>query len=385
MKILESRFALHRDLPLNLAHFCALLRSNGVSVGIDEEAAALESLRHVDVSNPETFRDALELALSKSPAEREVFEKLFSNFWLVFDRIGEITKTKETQNESTKKNTRYQKKTGILTISDWMGQNKPGPMEEEEAAAYSPFHSLNEIDFSEIPEHRLAEMSKILTRLSRKLATYKSRRYVNSRRGAGLDLRRCFRKNASHGEILDLYYREKKLSDTRFTLITDVSRSMEIYSVFLLNFIHAFSEVLKKTESFVFSTRILKLKKLGRFDFEEFRQSLSDYFPEWSGGTRIGECLREFEVKHARSSTDKKTVLVILSDGWDCGEAVDLSDTMRRLRSRVKKIIWLNPLMGFEGYKPDTAGMKACLPFIDELCPAHNVRSLEKAFLSLRP
>jgi uncharacterized protein len=154
---------------------------------------------------------------------------------------------------------------------------------------------------------------------------------------------------------------------------------MELYSAFLIQFMYAFQQVYRRMETFVFSTSLKRITSLlKQKNFQDAMQQLSNENNGWSGGTRIGESFAAFVYEYGKKLIDSKTIVVILSDGWDTGNIDLIKSNMEFIHARSKKLIWLNPLAGFEDYKPHVSAMKAALPFIDVFAPVHNVESLKK-------
>ena len=158
----------------------------------------------------------------------------------------------------------------------------------------------------------------------------------------------------------------------------DVSGSMDIYTSFILFFIHGLKQVERGAEVFIFSTRLTRITSLlERYSFPQFLEGVSKAAPDWSGGTRIGECLKDFNQRYALSLVRPDSIFLVYSDGWDRGSPQLLNSELGRIRTRAAEIIWLNPLMGYPSYQPICQGMKTALPYIDHLLPAHNLASLK--------
>jgi uncharacterized protein len=184
---------------------------------------------------------------------------------------------------------------------------------------------------------------------------------------------------------VQLARRVRKRRRTKLVLLCDVSGSMDLYSRFLLQLVFALQRAFARVESFAFSTSLHRITpQLERGTYREALDRLAREVPGWSGGTRIGESVAAFAAGWPRL-VDRRTVLVILSDGWDTGEPAVLADALAALRRRAGRVVWLNPLLGSPGYEPLTRGMQAALPHVDVFAPVHNLESLERlvAHLSL--
>ena len=181
------------------------------------------------------------------------------------------------------------------------------------------------------------------------------------------------------GELIDIVHREHKRNRMKLVLLCDVSRSMELYSAFLLQFMYAFQQVYRRMETFVFSTSLQRITPLlKQKNFREALHLLGSEKSGWSGGTRIGESLEMFVKDYAKNIVDSKTIVIILSDGWDTGDLDSLKKSMEHLHNKSKKLIWLNPLAGYPGFQPDVAGMKTAMAYIDVFAPVHNAESFRR-------
>jgi uncharacterized protein with von Willebrand factor type A (vWA) domain len=223
----------------------------------------------------------------------------------------------------------------------------------------------------------LAELERLSTRLLKQMSFRVARRLRPRKHRYSIDFRRTLRRSISRGgEFVDLRYRGPKKERARLVILLDVSDSMNSYSFFLLKFAYALGRQSRIVRSFIFSTLLVEVGEMLRpRRMSDALKMLSTMTTGWSGGTRIGGSLQEFNRRHA-PLTSRRTVLVILSDGWDTGEPEDLIAELRKIRGRVSKVIWLNPLLGLEDYQPATRGIQAALPYINVFAPAHNLESL---------
>jgi uncharacterized protein with von Willebrand factor type A (vWA) domain len=239
-------------------------------------------------------------------------------------------------------------------------------------------------DFSSFQAADLAEVERLAAQIARRLATRRSRRLKPSRRRGRVDLRRTMRLSLTRGELIDLARRERKILKTKLVIFCDVSGSMDLYSRLLLQFLYALQNHLGRMETFVFSTRLHRItEELRHASYRDALARLGDV-KDWSGGTKIGESLRAFNIGWPKL-IDRDTVVLILSDGWDTGEPAILTEALRTMRRRAGKVIWLNPLLGSPDYQPLTQGMQAALPEIDAFLPAHNLESFRALARHLKP
>ncbi|RYY19398.1 MAG: VWA domain-containing protein, partial [Chitinophagaceae bacterium] len=220
---------------------------------------------------------------------------------------------------------------------------------------------------------------KSIEALSKRFAAQLNRRYKTAHKQSIPDIRKTLRSNMRHGgELIEIQFRKPKRKKTRLVLLCDVSKSMDLYASFLLQFMYAFQQVFSRIETFAFSTSLQRISDIFKEnDFHKTLQVLGKANNSWGGGTKIGESLNTLLEDYNRF-LDKRTIVIILSDGWDTGQIPLLQKSMELIHARSRKVIWLNPLAGYALYCPDVAGMQAALPFIDVFAPVHNLDSLRR-------
>jgi len=361
------------SLSKNIVQFCRFLRQKGFGVTIEEETLSLQALQFIDYNNNEVFRLTLKATLCHNKTQLDEFDDLFHQYWKELDKAVDA-KTKE----DTKNKTAFQQQSSYKALKKWLHGNDN--KETEEAATYSMQETLLRKDFSTVPEDEVDELMQTIKSIAKRLAAKTNRRYEFSSKTDMPDLRKTLRKNLRRGgELLDIVHRRPKRNRLKLVLLCDVSRSMELYSAFLIQFMYAFQQVYRRMETFVFSTTLKRITfLLKQKNFNDAMHLLSRENNGWSGGTRIGESLEAFVKEYGKKMIDSKTIVVILSDGWDTGNIDLIKRNMEFMHARSKKLIWLNPLAGFEDYKPHVSAMKAALPFIDVFAPVHNVESLKR-------
>ena len=218
-------------------------------------------------------------------------------------------------------------------------------------------------------------MSELIWRLG----TRRTRRYQPGKRGL-LDFRRSLRNSLHYGgELLEWSRRQQRYKPRPLVIIADISGSMDRYARLLLHFIYSLTSGLSHSvETFVFSTRLTRITlQLRGKEVTQAMDEVSRSVLDWSGGTRIGEAMKEFNYNWSRRVLGRSAVVLIISDGWDRGDPPLLSKEMARLQRSCFRLIWLNPLLGLPDYRPLTKGMETALPFIDDFLSVHNQLSLE--------
>jgi uncharacterized protein with von Willebrand factor type A (vWA) domain len=259
--------------------------------------------------------------------------------------------------------------------------------EDNDSAADSPerrsraarSERLGAIDLRYVVDpDEVAQTHALAERLAHRMRARLVRREQARRRGRRLDLRRTIHRSISHGGTpIDLVWRRRKVKPLRLVVLLDGSGSMELYTAFFVRFLHGVVDAFRESEAFVFHTRLAHVSaSLRDRDVARAVDRLSLMAQGMGGGTRIGECLAAFNRWHAKRVINARTAVMIVSDGYDTGEPERLGEEMRRLRRQCRRIIWLNPLIGWRDYAPEARGMQAALPYVDLFAPAHNLESL---------
>jgi uncharacterized protein with von Willebrand factor type A (vWA) domain len=224
----------------------------------------------------------------------------------------------------------------------------------------------------------IAQAHELAARLARVMRARLVRRQRAHRRGHRLDLRRTIHRSVAHGGMpLDLIWRKRKDKPLRLVFLLDASGSMSLYTAFFVRFLHGVVDAFRQSEAFVFHTRLAHVSaSLRDRDVTRAVDKMSLMAQGIGGGTKIGESLATFNRWHARRVINSRTAVMIVSDGYDTGDPEQMGQEMRRLRQRCRRIVWLNPLIGWRDYEPTARGMQAALPYIDLFAPAHNLDSL---------
>jgi uncharacterized protein len=371
------RKARHSDLQRNIVDFCRLLRERELLVTPSEVIDAIRTADAVDIADRQEFKTAMRSVLTAKPEDIPVHDATFDEFWR-----GRLQELVQERGED-----------GVATQDDQsQGEEMPQPQvaqgdesesdEDEEGMdmpLYSPVEVLAARDFSSFVPDEMQEIARAIMLVARRLATRESRRYRSTRRGHAIDLRRTMRRNIKYGgTVVELAKKRRKIRKPRIVLICDVSRSMDTYSKFLLQFIYALQNTLGRVESFVFSTRLTRVTDYFKTsDIYTALDRIAREVPDWSGGTRIGESLKSFNAEWSLRTVNKHTIVLIMSDGLDTGDASVLEHEMEQIQRRAARVIWLNPLLGNEDYRPLARGMSAALPHVNLFASAHNLASLQ--------
>jgi uncharacterized protein len=367
----------HENLVVHLARFAGGLRERGVRVSLSDEVDAAQALTLVDVSDRAELRRALGVALKIRPRDARAFEELFEVWWTGSPPGAAAFAGDERRSpDRARPLARLARSETVRGFDDrWERESFQG-----DTPGFSSEALLRGKPFEQCSEADLAAMQRVLARLAARLATRRSRRLVPTRGRGRVDPRRSFRDAVeTDGELLRLARRARAIEEPRLIVLCDTSGSMDLYSRFLLSLLLSFKKVARRTELFAFNTTLVRLTPwISASRIGPTLERLSAGVPDWSGGTKIGECLARFVAAYQDEMVDAKTVVIIVSDGLDRGDTAVLVDAMRAISSRARRVIWLNPLLGDPRFEPIQRGMAAALPYVDTLAPAHNLESLER-------
>lgn len=391
-------------LLYRLTEFGRILWEVGIDVGPRKMLELAETLNYIDVTNKEDFYNTLKCSLLARHEQEAIFDQMFLYYWYMRDRQNKkaenprgAAKRDERQmrlppserkrlaehmnaNEQQRKDLRSEMRQSERPrrahehIDDEDDEDDANP----QGTAYSAIEMLRKKDFESFTWEEVQEAKKLMAEMRWNLGMRPTHRKAPSRNGSYPDMRRIVRRNLKYGaEILELTWRETKRKPRPLVIICDISGSMSLYSRLLLHFIHTISNGLMNVEAFVFGTRLTRItRQLKRRDVDDAVRDVSKSVQDWSGGTRIGDAIHSFNQKWSRRVLGRGAVVLVISDGWDRGEAGVLEIEMDRLQHSCHRLIWLNPLLGSPDYRPLTIGMKTALPYIDNFLPAHNLDSL---------
>ena len=360
-----------RSLLFHVLGFVRALRSAGIATDPTGAIDLCRGLTRIDMGAARDVHAAARATLVHRREDLPRFDEVFREYWY---RQRRPRPGRRAEGDSDVSGPEPRPALTVESGGDERGEA------EDPLGGYSPDERIAVKDFATLSDAEIERARHLLKDFVAAFATLRSRRHIRSRRGRVLDFRRMMRRTATQGtDCAELVYRRRKIRKLRLMLLCDVSGSMARYTPFLLEFIFALRRELPKTEVAVFSTRmtvITDLLQTGTVT-ESLRQ-VARRVGDWGGGTDIGGCLRDFNDLYARQLLHSDSVVVILSDGWDRGDARLMSDEFEHLRRRAHRIIWLNPLLGNPEYEPLTRGMRTALPHLDYFLPAHNLESFSR-------
>jgi uncharacterized protein with von Willebrand factor type A (vWA) domain len=368
--------------------FGRVLRRAGLEIGTGQIMDALRALELIGLRRRADVYQAFYSIFVTRRENQELFNQAFELFWRSPSRIPKIMSLLLPQLElpespQNKESLRVRQALAEKEMQELL----PLPRREQEKKevldlilTYSPQEVLRKKDFAEFSTEEVLLAKRFLSDMRWPLPPKHTRRRIPDAKGQLLDLRRTIRKSMRHqGEMVKLSWHGRNARPRRLVILCDVSGSMERYSRMLLHFMHTITRGLQHVETFVFGTRLTRITRYLRLrDIDDAIQSVSQVVNDWAGGTKIGVSLKEFNFLWARRVLRSGAVVIIISDGWDRGDIPLLKREMERLSKSCYRLIWLNPLLGYESYEPLTQGIQTALPHIDHFLPIHNLESLEQ-------
>ncbi len=369
---------------VRLAGFVRALRDNSLRVGLAETHDAALLLASPIARRPATLRPALRALFCGTRADWSRFDAIFDAYWL---RRG-VRSAVRASDHSPKSLDIRRLAEGLASHSRQRAADPERRQGSDDGSssdsrewrdAASRAEALARTDLRKVgdPED-IRRIHALTARLARKMRTRLLRRQRMKARGPRLDLRRTIHRSISHGGApIDLAWRRRKTRPLRLVVLLDASGSMSVYTPLFVRFLHGVLDAFADSEAFIFHTRLAHVSpSLRERDMARALDRLSLMAQGIGGGTRIGESLATFNRWHAARVINSRTAIIIVSDGYDTGEPERLAAEMGQLRRRCRRIVWLNPLIGWRDYAPVARGMQAALPYVDLFAPAHNLESL---------
>jgi uncharacterized protein with von Willebrand factor type A (vWA) domain len=361
------------------------LRGCGIATTTESTIDGVRALAEIDVDDRSDVRLALRALFVRRRSDLGVFDEIFDEWWTAIhsEATGQARRLPGPRPNPAviAPSDEPQRAAGATALTKW-AESLADTSDEEVVpmAAPSVRDATGTRDFRHYTSDDLSALEPVAAEIVRRLRRRRSRRWRHARRGGRLDPRRIVRLAlATGGDPIRLARRERTLRRTKLVVLCDVSGSMDLYSRFLLQVIYALQHAFARVETFAFSTRLVRITdSLARGSYRQALDALAA-IPDggWFGGTKIGESVDAVRVGWPRLF-DRRTAVIILSDGWDTGDPAILGSALGDLRRRVGRIVWLNPLLGSPSYEPLTRGMQAALPHLDVFAPGHDLASLER-------
>jgi len=376
----------------NILHFARVLRAAGMPVGPGKVMDAIEAVRTVGITDRAVFYWTLHAVFVNRRDQREIFDQAFHIFWRnprILEKmmqmvLPEMKLAGDADEEDAEKVSR--RVAEALSQQQEPGQDANAPDREQEqeiqldaVMTYSDEELLQSMDFEKMSAEEIRAARRAIEKMHLPLADIPTRRFSPSSYGHKVDLRNTLRQALrSGGDIIPLQLKKRRMRPPPLVTLCDISGSMTRYSRMLLHFMHTLTNDRDRVHTFLFGTRLTNVTRYLRHkDVDEALDKISASVEDWSGGTRIGHCLHDFNRHWSRRVLTQGAVVLLITDGLDREAGKGLGAEMERLHKSCRRLIWLNPLLRFDGFAPKSLGVRALLPHVDEFRPVHSLESLE--------
>ena len=371
-------------LAENVMHFARVLRAAGLPIGPDRVVDALRALETTGIERREDFYWTLAAVFLSKREQQELFDQAFHIFWRdpqLLERIMSLLLPQVYGRTGQAETPQTAKRLSEALYSKRERQQQEEQRQEIEIDAsltFSPSELLQHADFETMTSVELAQAKKLIARLRLPIPEVRTRRFRPDTRGARIDLPATLRASLRGGaQIIALKRRSRVTRHPPLVVLCDISGSMSRYSRMFLHFLHAITNDRDRVHTLVFGTRLTNITRhLRNRDVDIAMNRVASAIQDWAGGTRIGVCLEEFNRNWSRRLLGQNAVVLLISDGLDRDVGEGLGAQMERLHKSCRKLVWLNPLLRYEGFQPRPSGVRAMLPHVDAFMPVHNIDSL---------
>jgi len=368
-------------LAANVMHFARLLRASGLPVGPGRVIDALNAAAAVGIQRRDDFYWALNAVFVSRHSEQMLFDQAFHLFWrdpdLLKRAMSLLLPSISAPVQSNEDKAARRLAEAMLPPSSDRSAITETADDISTALTFSDRELLRTKDFEQMSLAELNEAKRAIEQLRLPIENIRTRRFQPSAHGGRVDMRATLRQSLRRGGALNLIYKKQRQMHPPLVLLCDISGSMSRYSRMLLHFMHAITGAQDRVYSFVFGTRLTNISRhLRDRDVDVAMRAITESVADWDGGTRIGHSLREFNLRWSRRVLAQGPVVILISDGLDRDAAHGIGPEIERLHKSCRRLIWLNPLLRYEGFAPKSMGVRAILPHVDEFRPAHNLDSL---------
>ncbi len=371
-------------LATNIVHFARTLRTAGLKVGPGQILRAIEAVEAAGLRNRDDFYWTLHSVFVNRRDQREIFDQAFHVYWrnprllekmmeMLLPQVGVPAEQDNRKQLSRRLQEALQPGRGEAPEE----ADEPPEVEVEATFTVSDREVLQRKDFEQMSQAEIDEALRAIARLRLPVPERRTRRHQPARRGPRVDFRASLRRALRPEGLTELRRREPRRRPPPLVILCDISGSMARYTRMFLHFMHAITNDRDRVYCFTFGTRLSNVTRALRSkDVDEALQKASAQVEDWSGGTRIGQTLHEFNNHWSRRVLGQGAVVLLITDGLDREGGSGLHEEMERLHKSCSRLIWLNPLLRYDAYEPKSQGNKAMLPHVDEFRPVHNLESL---------
>ncbi len=370
-------------LAHNIVHFGRVLRAAGLPVGPGKVIDATRAVETAGIASREDFYWTLHSVFVNRRDQRELFDQAFHVFWRnprILERMMSLLLPTARTDGDAEYDPPSRRLLDALFPGRGEGENDEefGEIVGDAAGTYSRREILQSMDFESMSADEIAEAKAIISRMRLPIMRAPTRRFAPDPRGPRIDMRATLRSALrSGGDTIPLRRSARRRRHPPLVALCDISGSMSRYSRMLLHFLHAVTNDRDRVFTFVFGTRLTNITRYLRHrDVDVALEKVAENVEDWSGGTRIGHCVKTFNVHWSRRVLGQGALVLLISDGLDRDSGEGLEAGIERLHKSCRRLIWLNPLLRYEGFEPKSLGVRAILPHVDEFRTVHNLRSL---------
>jgi uncharacterized protein len=377
--------AQHRGhIAENVMHFARTLRAAGLPIGPGRVIDAVRALEVAGIARRDDFYWTLASVFLDRREQFAVYDQAFHIFWkdpqLLARAVAMAVPTTfgGVKDDAAGPGSRVADALTPARAPNERGDDKAEDIQPDAAASFSAREVLRRADFDTMSAAELAQAKAMIAKLRLPVPEVRTRRFRPDAEGARVDLRASLRACLRAGsEAIPLRRRSVRYRHPPLVVLCDISGSMSRYSRMFLHFLHALTSDRDRVHAFVFGTRLTNVTRcLRQRDADAAMTEIARAVADWSGGTRIGTCLHEFNVSWSRRVLGQSAAVLLISDGLDRDAGAGLSREMERLHKSSRMLLWLNPLLRYEGFEPRPAGIRAMLPHVDAFLPVHNIACL---------
>jgi uncharacterized protein len=376
-------------LAANIMHFARTLRAAGLPVGPGKVLDAIRAVETVGIGSRRDFYWALHSVFVNRRDQRELFDQAFHIFWKKPDLLEKMMQLllptiqageQGDQREVARRVADAMAPERMPGMGEGEEGEEPPRIELDATLSFSERELLQGKDFEDMSAEEVAKAKALIREMRLPIKDVPTRRFYPYPRGRRVDLRRTLRRSLrGGGAMIDLARKRRLRRHPPLVILCDISGSMDRYSRMLLHFMHAVTNDRDRVFGFVFGTRLTSItRQLRQKDVDVALAKVGDLVQDWSGGTRIGHCLHDFNRNWSRRVLGQGAVVLLITDGLDRDAGEGLDREMERLHKSCRKLIWLNPLLRFEGYEPVASGARAMMPHVDDFRAVHNLESLSE-------
>jgi uncharacterized protein with von Willebrand factor type A (vWA) domain len=372
-------------LAENIMYFARTLRAAGLPVGPGKMLDAIHAATAIGVGNRHDFYWALHAALVNRREQQEIFDQAFHIFWRnprLLERAMAMLLPQMRGDAAPEDQVEMSRRLAEALAREGRGEDQIGEEVEEKVEVdavmtYSDRELLQQMDFEKMSAEEIGRAKRLIAAMRLPIMAVPTRRFRPDALGRRIDMRATLRAALRTADSIPLRRRKPRRRHPPLVILCDISGSMSRYSRIILHFMHAITNDRDRVHTFLFGTRLTNVTRhLRHKDIDIALEKVGQTVEDWSGGTRIGRCLGEFNNLWSRRVLGQGAVVLFISDGLDRDAGEGLTKEMERLHKSCRRLIWLNPLLRYDGYEPRSMGARTIMPHVDEFRAAHNLESL---------